>query len=181
MQLSEEAVHPIVSLIQAVEREFRHQGDTWKDVCHAHLRAVLLMAQRCYDVRSDNHAPPSHAGFVVAQRFQSLVEQYFMRKAQGEIVERQTTGAYARLQNVEEGYLTETVKAILGKPPAQTIRERTVLEAKHLLHHTDWTIVEIADYLGFSDPAYFSRVFKQQAGVAPMEYRRATTRWKRRT
>ena len=32
-------------------------------------------------------------------------------------------------------------------------------------------IAEIADQLGFGDPAYFSRLFKKHCGVAPQRYR----------
>ena len=44
--------------------------------------------------------------------------------------------------------------------------------ARHLLLHTDMSIGEIAEALGFSDPYYFSRLFKKYEGIAPREYRK---------
>jgi AraC family transcriptional activator of pobA len=38
------------------------------------------------------------------------------------------------------------------------------------------TIAETAYYLGFEDPAYFSRVFKQMEGCSPKTFRTAAGR-----
>lgn len=70
VQIPEADVQIIGSLMQALEYEFLRQAEHWKDVCHAHLRAVLLMAQRFYDDSFGHPDPPSHAGFWLAQRFQ---------------------------------------------------------------------------------------------------------------
>ena len=162
----------VATLMEALEREFMQQAASWKAVCHAYLRAVLLIAQRHYQQRHEHEAPKSPTGFALAQRFQSLLEQHFVNKAKGEPVEPKSAGDYAQLLHVEESYLTEAVKAVTGRPPTEIIRERTLLEAKHLMRHTDLTLAEIADYLDFNDPAYFSRVFKKQTGISPTHYRR---------
>jgi two-component system, response regulator YesN len=44
-------------------------------------------------------------------------------------------------------------------------------KAKELLRGTDYKTYEIADMAGYSDPQYFSTVFKKQVGVSPTEYR----------
>jgi transcriptional regulator GlxA family with amidase domain len=44
-------------------------------------------------------------------------------------------------------------------------------KAKELLLTTELTISEIAAACGFSQPAYFSRVFREQAGLTPTSFR----------
>jgi AraC family transcriptional activator of pobA len=39
------------------------------------------------------------------------------------------------------------------------------------LVYTNLTIKTVAETLGFSDPAYFTRFFKRQAGLSPKEFR----------
>ncbi|NLA50206.1 MAG: helix-turn-helix transcriptional regulator [Bacteroidales bacterium] len=40
-----------------------------------------------------------------------------------------------------------------------------------IVHHLNIRYIsEIADILGFSDAAYFSRLFKQKTGIPPKEY-----------
>lgn len=58
----------------------------------------------------------------------------------------------------------------------ETIREyqRTlrIRRAKQLLKKTDRSVSEIAQFTGFSDVFYFSKVFRAEQGCSPSEYRR---------
>ena len=45
-----------------------------------------------------------------------------------------------------------------------------IKEAKRLICETDLNFTQIADYLGFYDIHYFSRVFKKITGVSPRQY-----------
>lgn len=44
-------------------------------------------------------------------------------------------------------------------------------EAKRLLKETDEKIYQIAAKVGFEDAYYFSKIFKNVAGVSPKEWR----------
>ncbi|MDA3958368.1 response regulator [Oceanispirochaeta sp.] len=48
-------------------------------------------------------------------------------------------------------------------------------EAKQLLWSSDLKSYEIAEQVGFSDPRYFSIIFKKHTGMTAMEYRRTRT------
>ncbi|MDE7246483.1 MAG: helix-turn-helix domain-containing protein, partial [Lachnospiraceae bacterium] len=43
--------------------------------------------------------------------------------------------------------------------------------AKRLLKGTDKKVYEIAQVVGYPDSKYFNRVFKENVGVSPREYR----------
>ena len=51
------------------------------------------------------------------------------------------------------------------------ILKEKAIEAKRLLRYTNKSIISISEYLGFSSPAHFSRVFKKYIGLSPNEYR----------
>ena len=53
------------------------------------------------------------------------------------------------------------------------IEERLLLEAKRMLLYSNMTVAEAAFYLGFNDPAYFSRFFAHATGSSPRAYRNA--------
>lgn len=44
-------------------------------------------------------------------------------------------------------------------------------KAKYYLVHTNKKIYEIAGHVGYMTSQYFSKIFKQQTGMTPAEYR----------
>lgn len=65
---------------------------------------------------------------------------------------------------------TETV----GVPPYKYILSLKMTRAKQLLRQTEHSVSEIAKFIGYQDPLYFSRIFKKHCGVTPMQYRKAS-------
>jgi AraC-like DNA-binding protein len=51
------------------------------------------------------------------------------------------------------------------------LNEVRITEAKRLLKETDRTITEIAFAVGYNSIPHFNRVFRQEAGASPKEYR----------
>ena len=51
--------------------------------------------------------------------------------------------------------------------------ERLMLEARRLLAYTPMAVAQVAQQLGFDDPAYFSKCFARQVGSTPSAYRLA--------
>ena len=65
---------------------------------------------------------------------------------------------------------------MLGTGVKRVISERRLLEAKRLLLFTVRTVEDIAYEIGFDDPAYFSRFFRERTGEAPAAWRRKQLR-----
>lgn len=60
---------------------------------------------------------------------------------------------------------------ITGVTPWHYVLHLKVSKAKELLSNTDQTIRQVAAEVGFEDPNYFSRVFRQVTGVSPSSFR----------
>ncbi|WED28800.1 helix-turn-helix domain-containing protein [Vibrio sp. DW001] len=58
-----------------------------------------------------------------------------------------------------------------GDTAKQIINERMFIEAKRYLIYTQANIDQVAYRLGFEDPAYFSRFFKNKSGLSPKKFR----------
>lgn len=78
---------------------------------------------------------------------------------------------YASRLHLSPAYLNEVVRSVTGMNVSRNILSELVLRAKRLLAHTDGSVKEIAAALGFDDPAYFSRLFTQTAGISPTAFR----------
>lgn len=62
------------------------------------------------------------------------------------------------------------LKSLTGKSPIMYIKEARMQRAAQLIKENRYNISEIAYQVGFNDPHYFSKSFKQYYGVSPTEY-----------
>ncbi len=69
--------------------------------------------------------------------------------------------------HLSESQLYRKLKATCAKSTALFIRSIRLQKAKELIQTTDKTISEVAYDVGFNDPSYFSRAFKEEFGHAP--------------
>lgn len=104
------------------------------------------------------------------------VEEQFIRKAAQIVEENMDTSNFNAADlaghiNLSESQLYRKLKAISGKSTALFIRSIRLKSARELLTSSTLSISEIAYQVGFNDPAWFSRVFKEEFGVSPTEAR----------
>ena len=65
------------------------------------------------------------------------------------------------------------IKSLTGKSPSELIKEYRIAKSELLLRTGQFAISEVAYKVGFSDPSYFSRCFKEQYKASPLEYMRS--------
>lgn len=80
----------------------------------------------------------------------------------------------ADAMGMSRSVLYNRIKTSVGMTPVDFVRHIRIMKASELLRDTDDTLTAIAFNLGFSDPKYFSKVFKKEMGVVPTEYRERT-------
>lgn len=68
--------------------------------------------------------------------------------------------------------LTAIFRQFLGYPPLEYYQRRRVQRACQLLADGRRSITDVAMELGYADAPHFSRLFKEQRGLTPREYRR---------
>ena len=78
----------------------------------------------------------------------------------------------ARALFLSRGHLSTKFKKEQGMDLTAFIRQVKINEARHLLQHTDKSLLTISSYLGFSSQSHFSRAFKAMTGESPGDYRR---------
>lgn len=108
-----------------------------------------------------NALPPQTSALV--KRATALLQQRFARP----LARREIAGEIG----VSEDYLSRMFNRELGISPWDYLNRYRVLQARKLLHLTDDSIKQIGKRVGFSDPAYFSRVFRRITGMSPRTYR----------
>ena len=79
---------------------------------------------------------------------------------------------YAEKLDVSKDRLSVIFKERFGHPPYQYQIMLKMKDATELLMHTDLSIGEIAEKLGYKNQLYFSTAYKKQTGKAPSEARK---------
>lgn len=64
-------------------------------------------------------------------------------------------------------------KAAFGATFLEYLTRHRVYEAQRLLGNRSMSVTDVAAAVGFTDPSYFTRVFRKIAGASPTEYREA--------
>ena len=73
---------------------------------------------------------------------------------------------------VNGSYLLRTFRRYTGMTPLSYHHSVRCLRAKDLLLHTDQSITEIGETVGFVSSSHFSHIFRKTEGCTPSEYRK---------
>jgi AraC-like DNA-binding protein len=87
------------------------------------------------------------------------------------IHDRITVDDLAKYTNLSGSYLSRLFKKELGIAISDYIREKKIEKAQNLLKYSDFTSIEIANYLAFSSQSHFIQTFEKQVGLTPKKYR----------
>ncbi len=150
------------SVCQQLEQETRVPLDGQVAILHSYMRILLVEARRSHENRP-GATRSEETGMILTKRFMQLVEANYL--------DTSSVADYADMLHVTANHLIETVKRTVGQPAGKIIHERLLLEARRLLRYSDLPVAEIATYLNFEDPSYFSRFFRKHVGVSPTEFR----------
>jgi AraC family transcriptional regulator, transcriptional activator of pobA len=82
-----------------------------------------------------------------------------------------TVQQYAQALHTSTSSLNRVCLELLGVTAKELIQDRMLIEIKRRLIYTRQPLDSIAYTLGYKDPSYFSRFFKNREGVSPGHYR----------
>jgi AraC-like DNA-binding protein len=86
--------------------------------------------------------------------------------------EKITDDTASQITYMSYHHFCRVFKKVTGKTFVEYLNFVRLYEAEKLLVYTDTKITDIALAVGFSNTAYFSRVFKEKMGITPLVYRK---------
>lgn len=114
------------------------------------------------------------ASFENSERSKSMPDRLIvelLRLADTHFISERETDFYANKLGLSNKRVNEIFAKGTGKTIKQYLHERLLFEMKKEIRLGTRSLKEIAFDLGFSEPAYFTRFFKQQTGMTPSEFR----------
>ena len=141
--------------------EISRPGDYFQEMLRSILDLILTTCAARYQV-SENMLNKGK-GQILVKRFFHLVEENHQKNL--------SLSDYSRMIGVTPNHLTQIMKLLTGKTSSQIIKAKQLLEIKRLLVHTNLSVSEIANQLNFEDQSYFTKFFKRETGITPIQYR----------
>ena len=173
LYLTEQEAGHLQPVVESMLAEAQSLRPDRKTMLRHLLFQYLILIKRFY-VQSENElSQVVKNNTSIYNRFKKELDQYFVDLAHGrEFVQASVSTMASRLA-LSAGYLGAVIKELTGKTAVAHINEKTVLEAKSYLLHTDLQMTEIAHRLGFNNLSYFTRFFRKNTGSTPKSYRKA--------
>lgn len=134
------------------------------------LVSVARLAPRAPAVEPGPSGRPDDArapgGDALVAAVLTVVEQLYRQSV--------STRDVAEALGYTPGHLTTVVRERTGRTVLEWLTERRMIEARRLLAETDLPVAVIAERTGHRDATYLVRRFREQHGVTPTQWRRAT-------
>lgn len=158
----------LADALPKLKRELAWQAPAGNAAITARLTTILVSAVRALHQPETALSPVGNARAALVARFREKIEAHLRMGL--------TIAQYAMALEVTPARLRAACLEVAGMPPVRLIEDRLLLEAKRTLTYTNMTVTETAYYLGFSDPAYFSRFFHKRAGESAVAFRKRVTK-----
>lgn len=140
------------------------QRELLDQVMEAKTAGQLLKPFEFLFSRMRTAAPDTGGTSLAVKKAQSMIHEFY--------ADGITLGEIANRLNMSQEYLGAQFHKEVGEPFSVYIRNIRMAKAKELLIGTQLKQYEIARRVGYSDPKYFARVFRECEGTTPAEYRK---------
>jgi len=163
--LSDENLNRFTGLCHIMHREYKQEYIDLKAISHL-LNGFITMidTQRKRIIPVENTIKASQISAF--NNFLKILEENFRRDA--------GVTFYAEKMNMSERNLNIICRNNFQKSVSEIIETRKLIEAKHLLLHTDKSVSEIGYELGYNEKSYFTRVFHAKMDITPTRFREMT-------
>ena len=168
LHLSEKERQLILECLNKIDYELHQSIDKHsKKLIANNIELLLNYCMRFYDRQFITR---NLVNKDILVRFENLLDNY-LRSERTRIAGLPTVKYCADQLHLSANYFGDLIKKETGKSAQEQIQLRLIDVAKERIFDTSKSISEIAYELGFKHPQHFSRMFKNETGQTPNEYR----------
>jgi len=151
-------VEGLEELFRSYERSLMIEGELGEAVRKVHALGILSFICR--------HKKEYTPKLSESERIIHSVSEYISANYREEL----TLSSLSLRFSVSESHLSRKFKEVSGIGLSEYITFVRIINAERLLRSGESSITKVASQCGFSDPNYFSTVFKKIKGVTPLRF-----------
>ncbi|WP_116788115.1 helix-turn-helix domain-containing protein [Flavobacterium psychrotrophum] len=168
LHLSEKERKIVMDCFDKIKYELEQRTDNHsKTLIAANIELFLNYCVRFYERQFITRNQVNQSSI---EKFEKLLSEYFLSD-QAQALGLPAVTYFAYKLNLSPNYFGDLVKKETGKTVMEYIHLKIIDTAKERLLDTSKSISEIAFNLGFKYPHHFTRTFKRNTGITPLEYR----------
>ncbi len=168
LHLSEKERQIILDCLDKIDHELHQSIDKHsKTLIANNIELLLNYCMRFYDRQFITR---SLVNKDILVRFENLLDNY-LKSEMTRTIGLPTVKYCADQLHLSANYFGDLIKKETGKSAQEHIQLKLIDNAKERIYDTTKSISEIAYELGFKHPQHFSRMFKNETGQTPIEYR----------
>lgn len=160
VQLQNNEIQHFSFFIEHILEEYLDQNKNFELALKSYLQSIIIFLSR---YSSDTEVEKNLLNPLL-KNFMELLEHHYQTE--------HDPNFYSKKMGLKTKSLSEKIKRITGKSLRNIILERCILEGKRLLAYSNLSISEIAIEVGFNDPNYFARLFKNKMQLSPGDFRK---------
>ncbi len=153
----------ILQTIDYIDRELHDFCPQKSSMLNILLQELFIVIFRLWESKLDSNKDSKDFNpYRYFIEFQSII-----RKMDSKV----TVNEIAHKIGITAVHLNRICNQVADKPASILMNEQKIKKAKNYLIYTSYSISEIAYFLNFEYPNYFSKFFKKHTGMSPNEYR----------
>ncbi|SKC99769.1 Helix-turn-helix domain-containing protein [Chitinophaga ginsengisegetis] len=170
LHLSDKEATIVEEVMDTIRKEYSSRIDVYsQDILISQIELLLNYCNRFYN-RQFITRKTANSELLI--NFEKLMNDYF----EGNNLSLKgipSVQYFSTELNMSANYLSDMLRSLTGQSTQQHIHDKLIEKAKHILTSTNMTVSEIAYELGFEYPQSFSKLFKKQTNITPLEFRQS--------
>jgi len=164
--------NPLIQLSQIAFGEIIADTNNNRELHQTLFQSFLLLTQAniekgLFTESISGRKNPIPAELPVPEDFSTRLTKYIQSRLQ----DQPTLEMAAQHMYLSRTQFARRVRAETGKTYIELLNEHRIKTAKVLLRDSDWTVSNIATFVGYQTPHYLHKLFRQQTGMTPDNYR----------
>lgn len=167
----EQKVFERTQMIQNQNKELEMQSEKLQEINDELIRTnsdqtklFHILKQTNFQTKNDNILPKSHDEEMLEKTMTYIYEH--ISDVNLNVEHLSNNANYSKIQFYRK------IKSITGLTPIDVIRTTRLQKATEFLVAGKYSVTDICYLVGFSDPRYFSKCFKEQYDCSPTEYQK---------
>ncbi|MBD0382564.1 AraC family transcriptional regulator [Paenibacillus sedimenti] len=148
----------ILDRLRYMLQQWQDKQPYYQTLCEALLKELFVHLQREWDQGDTANGATSQ----LVEQMKAYIQNHYR-----EHVTKEELGACI---NRSPNYAASLFSKVTGQTISEFVNATRIKTAVYMLRHSALTVTEISEFIGFSDPSYFYRVFRRLTGLVPTDF-----------